>query len=61
MGEPTTFSVVVTCYNYRDFVVDAIESALAQSRPPLEVVVVDDGSSDGSGALLQDAMGPMHG
>lgn len=54
MPEPTTFSVVVTCYNYRDFVVEAIDSALAQSRAPLEVVVVDDGSTDGSAALLQE-------
>lgn len=54
MREPTTFSVVVTCYNYRDFVVEAIDSALAQSRAPIEVVVVDDGSTDGSGALLQE-------
>ena len=29
----TTFAVVVTCYNYRDFVVEAVDSALAQSRP----------------------------
>lgn len=57
MPEPTTFSVVVTCYNYRDFVVEAIDSALAQSRVPLEIVVVDDGSTDGSGALLQQRYG----
>lgn len=54
MREPTTFSVVVTCYNYRDFVGQAIDSALGQSRAPIEVVVVDDGSADGSGALLQE-------
>ena len=57
MGAPTTFSVVVTCYNYRDFVEQAVDSALAQSRPPLEVIVVDDGSTDGSGALLQERYG----
>ena len=54
MREPTTFSVVVTCYNYREFVVEAIDGALAQSRAPVEVVVVDDGSTDGSGALLRE-------
>lgn len=53
MGEPTTFSVVVTCYNYREFVVEAVDSALGQSRAPLEVIVVDDGSTDDSAALLQ--------
>jgi glycosyltransferase involved in cell wall biosynthesis len=49
----TTFAVVVTCYNYREFVVEAVESALAQTRPPAQVIVVDDGSSDGSTDLLR--------
>jgi glycosyltransferase involved in cell wall biosynthesis len=46
------FSVIVTCYNYREFVLEAVEAALAQSREPCEVVVVDDGSTDGSAELL---------
>ena len=50
----TTFAVVVTCYNYRDYVVEAIESALAQTRAPKQVVVVDDGSRDGSPDLLRE-------
>lgn len=50
----TTFAVVVTCYNYRDYVVEAIESALAQTRAPKQVVVVDDGSRDGSQDLLRE-------
>ena len=54
---PTTFAVVVTCYNYRDFVVEAVDSALAQSRPPSQVIVVDDGSKDGSQDLLRERYG----
>ena len=50
----TRFAVVVTCYNYRDYVVEAIESALAQTRAPKQVVVVDDGSRDGSQDLLRE-------
>lgn len=50
----TTFAVVVTCYNYRDFVVEAVDSALAQTRAPKQVVVVDDGSKDGSQDLLRE-------
>ena len=50
----TTFAVLVTSYNYRDFVLEAVASALAQSRPPSQVIVVDDGSSDGSDALLRE-------
>jgi glycosyltransferase involved in cell wall biosynthesis len=54
---PTTFAVVVTCYNYRDFVVEAVDSALAQTRAPKHVIVVDDGSKDGSQDLLRERYG----
>ena len=53
----TSFAVVVTCYNYRDFVVEAVDSALAQTRAPKQVVVVDDGSKDGSQDLLRERYG----
>jgi glycosyltransferase involved in cell wall biosynthesis len=56
-GTRTTFAVVITSYNYRDFVVEAVESALAQSRAAAQVVVVDDGSTDGSVALLRERYG----
>ncbi|MFM7616110.1 MAG: glycosyltransferase family 2 protein [Actinomycetes bacterium] len=48
MTSGPTVSVVVSCWNYERFVGAAIESALAQVPPPHEVVVVDDGSTDGS-------------
>lgn len=51
------FSVVVTNYNYRSFVIEAVESALAQTRAPLQVIVVDDGSTDGSPAMLAERYG----
>jgi glycosyltransferase involved in cell wall biosynthesis len=41
-------SVVIACYNAADFVAAAIESALAQTHPVVEVVVVDDASTDAS-------------
>jgi glycosyltransferase involved in cell wall biosynthesis len=50
----TSLAVVITSYNYRDFVVEAVDSALAQSRKPAQVIVVDDGSTDGSAALLRE-------
>ncbi len=49
----TTISVIITNYNYASFVIDAVESALSQTRPPKEVIVVDDGSTDGSVERLQ--------
>ena len=41
-------SIVIANYNYERFVADAIDSALALDWPDVEVVVVDDGSTDRS-------------
>ena len=51
------YSVVVTNYNYLAYVAEAVDSALAQSLPPHEVIVVDDGSTDGSAAFLEQRYG----
>ncbi len=40
-------SIVITCYNYERYVAGAIVSALGQSRPADEIIVLDDGSTDG--------------
>ncbi len=39
-------------YNYARYLREAIDSALAQSYPPLEVIVVDDGSTDATPEVL---------
>ena len=57
MAAETTFSVVVTSYNYRDYVEKAVDSALAQTRAAAQVIVVDDGSTDGSPQLLRERYG----
>ena len=49
-------SVVVPCFNAAPFLRESVGSALAQTRPPLEVIVVDDGSTDDSAAVAS-AMG----
>jgi len=44
-------SVLIAVYNGAAFLAQAIESALEQSRPPDEVLVVDDGSTDSSAEI----------
>lgn len=39
-------SVVIPAFDAEDYLGEAIESVLHQTRPPLEVIVIDDGSSD---------------
>ena len=45
-------SIVIPCYNGAGFVGRAIESGLARNHPDIEVIVVDDGSSDDSLAVI---------
>ena len=46
-------SVVVRSYNRATYLALALESVLGQTRPPDQVVVVDDGSTDATPALLE--------
>jgi glycosyltransferase involved in cell wall biosynthesis len=50
---PRTLSVVICNHNYEAFVAQAIESALALDWPSVEVIVVDDGSTDASRDVIR--------
>ena len=50
-GSPLA-TIVIVNYNYERYVGTAIESALEQSHQPLEVIVVDDGSTDDSRQVI---------
>jgi glycosyltransferase involved in cell wall biosynthesis len=52
LAEPLV-SVIVPVYNGERFLAAAVESALEQDYPSVEVIVVDDGSTDRSGAIAQ--------
>ena len=51
-------SVVLTSYNHRKYIAEAIESILNQSYERLEVIIVDDGSRDGSADVISKFRDP---
>ncbi|HZQ57290.1 MAG TPA: glycosyltransferase family 2 protein [Acidimicrobiales bacterium] len=54
-----TVSVAICAFNAAPYVHSALASVAAQSRPPDEVVFVDDGSSDGTAAIAEDWCGRL--
>ena len=53
-GSLPAISVVMPAYNHERYVIPALDSILAQTYANVEVIVVDDGSTDATGALLDD-------
>ena len=49
---PGLVSIIIPCYNAGRFLAEALESAFLQSYPCTEVIVVDDGSTDGTVQLI---------
>ena len=48
-----TISVVVPAYNEERYITEALDAVLAQTLAPLEVIVVDDGSTDATVAVVE--------
>ena len=53
MTDPLLVSVVIPAYNRAEFVSEAVRNVLAQDWRPIEVIVVDDGSTDDTAAVVE--------
>lgn len=51
--DPTLITVVMPCYNAARYVHEAVTSVLQQSYAALELIIVDDGSTDGSTEIVE--------
>ncbi|MGN6237763.1 glycosyltransferase family A protein [Dyella sp.] len=47
-------SIIIPCFNAGEFLQETMQSALAQTYPDIEIVIVDDGSPDPATQLLLD-------
>ncbi|AMN47457.1 hypothetical protein ACG33_10156 [Steroidobacter denitrificans] len=56
LGAAPAVSVVVAAYNPGRYVEAAVRSVLEQSMPDLEIIVVDDGSTDNTAAVVESFM-----
>jgi glycosyltransferase involved in cell wall biosynthesis len=52
--EKPVVSVICVCYNHKRFIIQALESVLGQTYPNIELIIIDDFSSDGSRDVISD-------
>lgn len=53
-SNPPLVSVVIPCYNHESFVQDSIQSVIDQTYQNIELIIIDDGSKDGSVDKIQE-------
>lgn len=51
-----TVTVIIPCYNYADYLTEAVESVVSQSFSDWEIIIVNDGSTDNSAAVASDSI-----
>jgi glycosyltransferase involved in cell wall biosynthesis len=52
-------SVIIPAYNAEQYIATAIESCLSQTYAPHEIIVIDDGSTDGTAAVAESFPSPV--
>lgn len=55
------FSIIIPTFNRAFCICEAVDSVLMQNYPDFELIVVDDGSSDGTDMLLKERYGARNG
>ncbi|MBE0598711.1 MAG: glycosyltransferase family 2 protein [Desulfuromonadales bacterium] len=55
----SAISVIIPLYNKRPYIGRCLESILSQTVPPAEIIVVDDGSNDGSREVVESYTSPL--
>lgn len=53
MSHKPLVSIVIPCYNHEKFVKDTIQSAIDQTYLNIELIIIDDGSTDNSVSIIQ--------
>jgi glycosyltransferase involved in cell wall biosynthesis len=53
-------SVIIPVYNGARFIHDSLKNILEQTKPPLEIIVIDDGSVDDSGTIVKSTYPDIH-
>ncbi len=49
-------TILCLCYNHEDFVAEALQSVFRQTYPHIQLVVMDDGSTDGSASVIEQTL-----
>jgi glycosyltransferase involved in cell wall biosynthesis len=52
-SQPGLVSIVIPCYNAERFLTETLNGAFAQSYPRTEVILIDDGSTDGTADVIR--------
>jgi glycosyltransferase involved in cell wall biosynthesis len=54
MQNPPLITVICLCYNHEKFVVECLQSVIQQSYPSIEMIIVDDCSTDRSKSIIEE-------
>ena len=60
-NDKTLVSLCITCYNQAKYIRESIQSAFDQTYSPLEIVVSDDCSTDGTDKIVEEMFSEYHG